>query len=150
MNWMRLLLLVAFLPTLTSLAQAEPNGGWVAQIKVSRGIVNIERSGQRYPGLVGMRLKQDDTITTAGNGSAGLMFLDNSTLSLGPDAEVSLQRFSYDPVTYMGAFDAFVKRGTVSVQSGNIARQSPDAMRVTTPKAEIKGDARSYLVNVEQ
>lgn len=150
MNLIRLLLPAVSLLILASPALAEPDGGWVAQVKVSRGIVNIERGGQRYPGLVGMRLKQDDIITTGGNGSAGLMFLDNSTLSLGPDAEVSLQRFSYDPVTYMGAFDAFVKRGTVSVQSGNIARQSADAMRVTTPKAEIKGNAKSYLVNVEQ
>ncbi|CAB1367386.1 FecR domain-containing protein [Denitratisoma oestradiolicum] len=142
--------LVVALLIVSNLALAEPDVGWVAQIKVARGIINVERTGQRHPGLVGMRLKQNDIITTAGNGSAGLMFLDNSMLSLGPDAEVSLQRFSYDPVTYMGAFDAFVKRGTVSVQSGNIARQSADAMRVTTPKAEIKGDARSYLVSVEK
>lgn len=129
---------------------AEPPPAWVAQIKIARGIVHVQRGGQTYPGLVGVRLKQDDVVTTAGNGSAGLMFLDNSMLSLGPDSEVSLQRFSYDPVTYMGAFDAFVKRGTVSVQSGNIARQSADAMRVSTPKAEIKGDAQSYLVHVEK
>lgn len=131
-------------------AQAEGTSPWVAQIKVSRGIVNIERDGQRYPGPIGARLKENDVVVTAANGSAGLMFLDNSMLSLGPDAEVALQRYSYDPTTYMGAFDAYVKRGTVSVQSGNIARQSPDAMRVTTPKAEMKGDARSYVVSVEK
>jgi hypothetical protein len=130
--------------------QAEGTSPWVAQIKVSRGIVNIERDGQRYPGPIGARLKENDVVVTAANGSAGLMFLDNSMLSLGPDAEVALQRYSYDPTTYMGAFDAYVKRGTVSVQSGNIARQSPDAMRVTTPKAEMKGDARSYVVSVEK
>lgn len=129
---------------------AEAPSPWVAQIKVSRGIVHVVRGDQSYPGLVGARLKQDDIVSTAGNGSVGLMFLDNSMLSLGPDSEVSLQRFSYDPATYMGAFDAFVKRGTVSVQSGNIARQTPDAMRINTPKTEIRGDAQSYLVSVEK
>jgi len=144
------LLYVAPFCLLVVSAQAEAPSPWVAQIKVSRGLVNIERDGQRYPGPIGARLKENDVVVTAGNGSAGLMFLDNSMLSLGPDAEVALQRYSYDPTTYMGAFDAYVKRGTVSVQSGNIARQSPDAMRVSTPKAEMKGDARAYVVSVEK
>lgn len=121
---------------------------WGAQIKVSRGIVNIERDGQRYPGVVGARLKEKDIIQTGGNGSVGVMFNDNSTLSLGPDAEVVLQRYAYDSTTYMGAFDAYIKRGTVSVQAGNIAKQAPEAMRMMTPKAELTGTAKNYVVSV--
>lgn len=122
--------------------------GWDAQVKVSRGVVSIERDGQRYPGVVGARLKEKDTIQTGGNGSVGIMFKDNSTLSLGPDAEVELQRYAYDSTTYMGAFDAYIKRGTVSVQAGNIAKQTPGAMRMVTPKAEVSGTAKNYVVSV--
>ncbi|HMV06887.1 MAG TPA: FecR domain-containing protein [Accumulibacter sp.] len=122
--------------------------GWDAQVKVSRGVVNIERDGQRYPGVVGARLKEKDTIQTGGNGSVGIMFKDNSTLSLGSDAEVVLQRYAYDSTTYMGAFDAYIKRGTVSVQAGNIAKQTPEAMRMVTPKAEVSGTAKNYVVSV--
>jgi len=131
-------------------AEAAPQAGniWGAQIKVSRGVVSIERDGQRYPGLVGARLKEKDVIQTGGNGSVGVMFNDNSTLSLGPDAEVILQRYAYDSTTYMGAFDAYIKRGTVSVQAGNIAKQAPDAMRMVTPKAELSGTAKNYVVSV--
>ncbi len=121
---------------------------WDAQVKVSRGVVSVERDGQRYPGVVGARLKEKDTIQTGGNGSVGIMFKDNSTLSLGPDAEVVLQRYAYDSTTYMGAFDAYIKRGTVSVQAGNIAKQTPDAMRMVTPKAEVSGTAKNYVVSV--
>jgi len=121
---------------------------FVAQIKVSRGIVRIERAGQRFPGPVGARIKVDDTVLTEANGEAGLMFLDNSTLSMGPDSEVLLQRFNYDPTTYMGAFDAYVKQGTVSLQAGNLAQSGPDNMRVTTPKSELKGNAKKLLISV--
>lgn len=123
---------------------------WVAQVKVSRGIVRIERAGQRFPSPVGARLKVEDTVITEANGSVGLMFTDNSTLSMGPDGEVFLKTFNYDPTTYLGAFDAFVKRGTVSLQAGNLAQGAPDSVKVRTPQAEVTGNARQLMVNVEE
>ena len=123
---------------------------WVAQVKVSRGIVRIERGGQRFPSPVGARLKVEDTVITEANGSVGLMFADNSTLSMGPDGEVFLKTFNYDPTTYLGAFDAFVKKGTVSLQAGNLAQGAPDSVKIGTPQAEVKGNARQFLVSVEE
>lgn len=124
------------------------SGEWVGQIKVSRGLVFLERGGQRYPGMVGVRLRENDTVLTAANGSVGLMFNDNSMLSMGPNGEVLLERYAYDSTTYMGAFDAFVKRGAVSIETGNLA-QSPDAVRVKTPQAELRGQTRNFAVHVE-
>jgi len=123
--------------------------GWVGQVKVSRGIVQFERAGQRLPAPVGLRLKENDVILTEANGSVGLMFNDNSTLSMGPNGEVVLERYAYDSTTYLGAFDAFVKRGAVSLEAGNLANAVPESVRVKTPQAEIKGQARNFAVNVE-
>ena len=125
---------------------AAPNV-WVAQIKVSRGIVRIERAGQRFPGPVGARLKVDDSVISESNGSAGLTFSDNSTLSMGPDSEVTLNRFEYDPTTHMGAFDAYVKQGTVSLQAGNLADSGPDNLRISTPQSELRGNAKQLLIS---
>ncbi len=127
-------------------AQASP---WVGQIKVSRGIVALERAGQKFPAPVGVRLKENDVILTEGNGSVGLMFNDNSMLSMGPNGEVLLERYAYDSTTYMGAFDAFVKRGAVTIEAGNLANAAPESVRVKTPQAEIRGPARNFAVNVE-
>lgn len=121
---------------------------WVAQIKVSRGIVRIDRAGQRFPAPVGARLKIEDSIITEGNGSVGLTFADNSSLSMGPDSEVLLQKYDYDPTTHMGAFDAYVKQGTVSLQAGNLADSGPDNLRITTPKSELKGNAKQLLISI--
>jgi hypothetical protein len=136
------------LPTASLAALGDPVAQvWVAQIKVSRGIVRIDRAGQRFPGPVGARLKVDDSVISEGNGSVGLTFSDNSTLSMGPDSEVTLKRFEYDPTTHMGAFDAYVKQGTVSLQAGNLADSGPDNLRITTPKSELKGNARQLLIS---
>lgn len=129
-----------------SLAEAP---AWVAQIKVSRGIAAIERGGQRFPAPVGARLKQNDVLLTEANGSLGVMFADNSTLAMGPNAEVVLERYAYDSTTYLGAFDAYVKRGAVSIEGGNLSSQSPEAVRVKTPQAELRGKARNFAVSVE-
>lgn len=137
-----------------AVAQTNPAGQaaqvWVAQVKVSRGIVRIERAGQRFPSPVGARLKVADTVITEANGSVGLMFADNSTLSMGPGGEVLLKTFNYDPTTYLGAFDAFVKQGTVSLQAGNLAQGAADSVKISTPQAEVKGNARQFMVNVEE
>lgn len=122
---------------------------WVGQVKVSRGIVALERAGQRFPAPVGLRLKENDVILTEANGSVGLMFNDNSVLSMGPNGEVLLERYAYDSTTYLGAFDAYVKRGAVSIEAGNLANAAPESVRVKTPQAEIRGQTRSFAVNVE-
>jgi hypothetical protein len=123
---------------------------WVAQIKVSQGTVTIQRKESKLPGELGRRLKENDIIITGHHSSVGMTFDDNSMLSIGANSEVVLQRYSYDPTTYLGAFDALVKRGTVSVTTGNIVTQSAEAMRVRTPDAEVQA-ARpsSFAISVE-
>ena len=150
-NWMGAALAVlAALTVADARAQAvAAEQVWVAQVKVARGIVRIQRDEQSFPAPVGTRLKVNDTVLTGGNGAVGLMFLDNSTLSLGPEGEVVLKRFAYDPTSYMGAFDAFVKRGSVALDAGNIAQGGADNVRITTPQAQLSGNARQVLVNVE-
>lgn len=121
---------------------------WVGQVKVVKEIATIERDGQRLPVRLGMRLRQHDVLTTGATASVGIVFNDNSTLAIGPNTQIEIQRFAFDTTTHQGYFDTHVRRGTVAVQTGQIARNAPDAMRVTTPAAEMRGRAARYLVNV--
>ncbi|MFA7268053.1 MAG: hypothetical protein WC073_01790 [Sterolibacterium sp.] len=121
---------------------------WAAAIKVSKGGVQIVRGEKTYPGHLGAKLKVNDAVVTSADGSVGMVFLDNSVLTMGPDTEVVLKRYSFDPTTYMGGFDAHVKRGTVSLQAGNLADSGPDNVSVTTPQAELKGNAKQLLISV--
>ena len=60
---------------------------------------------------------------------------DNSLLSAGPNSVVSLDRFAFDASTNQGQFDTSLRKGSLSIVSGRIAKQSPDAMTVRTPSA---------------
>lgn len=136
------------------LVAASPAGAaaedWVAQIKVTQGSVIIQRDNRSLPGDLGKRLKENDVIVTSKDSAVGMTFNDNSMLALGANSEVVLRRYSYDPTTYIGAFDAVVNRGTVSVTTGNIVSQSAEAMRLTTPDAELRpGKPGAYAISVE-
>lgn len=122
----------------------------VGQIKVSKGDVAIERSGQSLPGAVGLRLQTADVIKTGSDGSVGITMSDNSLLSAGPNSVLSLDRYAFDTTTNQGQFDSSLRKGTLSVVSGRIAKQSPDAMTVRTPTAILGVRGTEFVVSVGQ
>jgi hypothetical protein len=126
-------------------AQAE-----VGQIKVAKGQVSVDRKGQALPGQVGMLLEAADVLKTGADGSVGITMRDNSLLSAGPNSILALDRFEFDPTTSQGRFDAQLRRGTLSVVSGRIAKQSPDAMTVRTPSAVLGVRGTEFVVAVDE
>jgi hypothetical protein len=115
-------------------------------VKVSRGSVQIERSGQTLPAEVGATVRAGDLITTGTDGSVGITFLDNSLLSAGPNSVLAIDRFAFDSTTHQGAFESSLKRGTLAVVSGKLAKQSPEAMKVKTPAAVLGVRGTEFLV----
>ncbi len=116
------------------------------RIKVSKGMVQIERSGQRLPAPVGSIVRQGDLVITGADGSAGITFRDNSLLSVGPDSVLSIDRFVFDSTTHQGAFESSLKQGTLAVVSGKLAKQSPESMKVRTPAAILGVRGTEFLV----
>ena len=122
----------------------------IGQIKVSRGDVAIERGGQTVPGAVGARLQTSDVIKTGTDGSVGITMSDNSLLSAGPNSVLSLDKYAFDATTNQGQFDSSLRKGSLSVVSGRIAKQSPDAMTVRTPTAILGVRGTEFAVSVDQ
>jgi len=125
-----------------AVAAAEDAG----HIKVSKGTVQIERSGQRLAAPVGQAVRQGDVVITGEDGSVGITFRDTSLLSLGPDSVLSIDRFVFDSTTHQGAFDSSLKQGTLAAVSGKLAKQSPEAMKVKTPAAILGVRGTEFLV----
>jgi hypothetical protein len=120
----------------------------IAQIKVASGTVTIERGTQRLAGVTGLRLQQSDVIRTDRQGSVGITFTDNTILSAGPNSVIALDRYTFNSTTHEGRFDTSVRTGTLSVVSGKIAKQSPEAMTVKTPAAILGVRGTEFFVRV--
>ena len=118
----------------------------VGQIKVSKGNVHIERNGKSLPAPVGAKVQLRDMVVTGADGSAGVTFLDNSLMSVGPRSALAIDRFVFNSTTNQGAFESSLKRGTLSVVSGKIAKQTPDAMKVRTPAAILGVRGTEFVV----
>ena len=121
----------------------------IGQIKVSKGSVTVERAAQSLPGVIGTRLQESDVITTGADGSVGITMSDDSLLSAGPNSTLSLDRFAFDSTTHQGQFDASLRKGSLSVISGRIAKQSPDAMTLHTPSAILGVRGTEFVVSVD-
>jgi hypothetical protein len=117
--------------SLASLLAAAGNEAGV--VKISKGTVLVERDQQQLAARVGTRIFASDRVTTGADGAVGITLHDNTLLSAGPNSTVDLNKFSFDSTSHAGAIDATVKRGTLSVISGKIAKATPEAVRFSAP-----------------
>jgi len=120
----------------------------IAQIKNSKGTVMVERGSQRLVGASGTRLQQSDVVRTGSDGSVGITFTDNTMMSAGPNSVIALDRYTFNSTTHEGRIEASLRSGTLSVVSGKIAKQSPDAMTVRTPATILGVRGTEFFVQV--
>ena len=133
---------------ITALLMAtQPSAAEIGRIKIAKGNVTIERDGNVVPGSVGVRVQTSDRIRTGADGSVGITMDDDSLLSAGPNSVLSLDRYAFDPTTNQGRFDAGLNKGTLSVISGRIAKNSPDAMTVRTPAVILGVRGTTFAVS---
>jgi hypothetical protein len=138
--------LIALLAFSTTPAFAEPA---IGQIKSSAGAVSLLRGGESRNVAAGERVFQSDVLVTGPDGSVGITFADNSMLSLGPESRLSLDRFRFDTTTHEGAFESSLEQGTLAVKSGQIVKQTPEAMKVRTPGALLGVRGTEFVVRAD-
>jgi hypothetical protein len=122
-------------------------GNEAGVVKVSKGTVTIERAQQMLPASVGTRIFSSDRVTTGADGAVGITLYDNTLLSAGPNSTVDLNKFAFDSTTHAGAIDATVKRGTLSVISGKIAKATPEAVRFSAPGMTLGVRGTSFIID---
>ena len=124
---------------------------WAAEeagmIKTVKGTTNIERGSQKITAKAGMVVVAGDRIVTGANGSFGITLRDNTLLTAGPNSKIVINNFAFNSTTHAGIVDASVKRGTLSVVSGKIAKQSPDAVKFRTPAAILGVRGTEFVID---
>ena len=143
------LVLVSGLLLLAGGANAQ-QGEDIGQVKKLSGDVRLSRGVLERPLELGEWVRQSDTILTGKDGSVGLTFIDNSRFSTGPNTTLVLQRFRFNPTTHDGEFETRLRKGTLAVSSGQIAKRSPKQMRVFTPASVLGVRGTRFLVKVAE
>jgi hypothetical protein len=122
----------------------------IGQIKNATGQVFLLRNSQQQPAKPGDIVEEADTIITGANGSFGMTLIDSTRLSAGPNSRIELKQFRFNPTTQEGESLTELHRGTLAIVSGQIAKRSPDAMKVQTPTTILGVRGTRFAVKVEE
>ena len=117
-------------------------------IKVSKGAVSIERDGQRMAAVVGTPVMVADRLRTGDDGSVGLTLRDNTLLSAGPNSLLVVDKFAYDNAAQDGKIALTIRKGTLSVASGKIAKRTPESVDFHTPTSILGVRGTEFVIEV--
>src|ERR1700729_2158592 len=129
-------LLLAAIPLGAVLASAAARADTVG----TAGAVNTSSSGTA-PGAptrvieIGTQVVENEKIQTTGTGSVQVLFIDKTTLNVGPNSTLVIDRFVYNPATTRGELAVSLSKGMLRVVGG-IATHSEGAT-IRTPVAAI-------------
>lgn len=84
---------------------------------------------------VGTDVQANEIISTAADDRAHLVFLDGTTLTIGPSSSMTIDKFVYDPTTQKGELAVNATKGVFRIIGGRISKTSTIA--VTTPAATM-------------
>jgi hypothetical protein len=121
---------------------------FIGKIKTAKGEITVERGQKTYSLRIGDKIYQHDAIRTWEDSAVGVIFEDNTLLSLGPDSEIVIDEYVFAPQKDLLSMAARMIRGTASYVSGIIGHQSPESVHFQTPDATIGIRGTQFLVKV--
>ena len=129
-----------------SLASAEQV--LAGKVKKIRGTVFVTRGDRTQTLRVGDPVFQNDLMQTGATGAVGIIFEDNTILSLGPKSRLAIDGYTFAPEQGKLSLLLRLLRGTASYLSGIIGKQAPEAVKFQTPDATIGIRGTKFLVKV--
>jgi Ca2+-binding RTX toxin-like protein len=115
-----------------------PVGQAIGRVETLSGQVDVTHADGGKEALAkGSAVYQGDILQTASGSAVGLLLADQSSLSLGARGRLVLDQLVYDPGNQGNVAVISLVHGTFSFISGQIAKTTPEAMKVLTPVAVI-------------
>jgi len=94
---------------------------------------------------LGTGLIADETVASSASGRGQLLFLDQSTLSLGPNTTIVLDRFVYDPSSGAGEIGLSLTEGALRFIGGTLSRRQEAVITTPTTSIGIRGSTALVL-----
>ncbi len=125
------ILLAGFLPSVPALA-AQNVGIASAVLPQAKGTWPDQEAKVLQ---IGVDIVANERVVTDAEGKLQLLFLDGSALTVGPNSDVVVDRFVYDPEAKSGSLAFSATKGVFRLVGGRISKKTPVTLR--TPNAVI-------------
>src|SRR5580700_10509658 len=133
------------LATVTTLAVLVPTAAVAEQTTVGvSGAVNPDANGTP-PGeatrriVLGQDVVHNEHITTGPSGQTQIVFLDESALTVAPNADLTIDEFVYDPASGTGELAVRATQGVLRYVGGRISKQKPVTFYTPTGSIAVRG-----------
>ncbi len=140
-----ILMLILLLPACAWAA----DGNEIGFVKTVSGDATVIDAGKPVQARVGTPIKMGNTLKTGPRGTLGVTFKDNTVMSFGPDTELAVDEYLYEPGKDNLKFGTRMSRGSLQVVSGVIAKLKPNAATMKTPTGTIGIRGTRFLVKIE-
>ena len=144
---MWLLTVQAILIVLVSFSQTS----WasVGRVTEQTGPTEIVRNKKSVPSGVNTAVQMNDTVVTA-KARARLEFDDKTTVNITEQSKITIDEFVYDPKAGSGKLAMKMVQGTARYASGQIAKNSPQNVNITTPTATVAVRGTDFSMTVDE
>jgi hypothetical protein len=94
-------------------------------------------------GAVGREVKSGEpiylgnAIKSGADSGMQIMLLDQTTFTIGPNSEITIDQFVFDPASGSGKVAASVAKGVFRFVTGKVAQQNPSDMTIRLPTGNI-------------
>src|SRR6185295_15455502 len=119
---------------LALLAAAAP-GSAAAQTVGTAAAVNPQVQGGERVLQVGSSIIFRERVSTSANGSTQVIFVDKTTLSIGPNSNILIDEFVYNPDAGTGRMTVTLTKGAMRMVGGNVSHTQ--GATIKTPLATI-------------
>ena len=113
------------------------------------GPTEIVRNKKSLSSSVNSPVEMLDTIVTA-RARAKLEFADKTTVNITEQSKILIDNFVYDPKSGSGKLAMKMVQGTARYASGQIAKNSPQNVNVSTPTATVAVRGTDFSMTVDE
>ena len=123
--------------------------GTVGFVKNVSGDVFLQNDSSKVKAVKNMTISEGDTIITGSNSRVGILFKDDTALSMGPSSQIDISQFNFQPHEKKLSFITKLFKGTFTFISGQIAKLAPDQVEIQTPNATLGVRGTKFIVHVQ-
>ena len=123
----------------------------IGEVSITSGSAVIDRQD----GDKGITVEKEldifsyDTVKT-GKGKVGIAFIDDTRVDVTEHSKLIIDEFVYDPNTKTGSLSLKATLGTVRYASGQIAKNSKQNVKISTPTATIAVRGTDFAMTVNE
>jgi hypothetical protein len=121
----------------------------VGRVVEQTGPTEIVRNKKSLSSSVNSPVEMLDTIVTA-RARAKLEFADKTTVNITEQSKILIDDFVYDPRSGSGKLAMKMVQGTARYASGQIAKNSPQNVNVSTPTATVAVRGTDFSMTVDE